>query len=399
MYPFNALPENLAAFCRLLRRSHGFNIGPEHLLDAARALEVVELSDEHAVRHALRPILTSTADELTIFDRVFTEFFFPGRAGSPQLEQVLPASSEAPGIADDSDAAERRGSRESSTDTTEDSKEGARPDIPSETSQDQSGDSMRVLRATYSPLAINAAVEPELTPVERAWQDAARSLVRRLHLGLSRRWRPARRGRRFDLRRTLRASLQTGGEPLAARWLRRPHRTPRFVVLVDGSRSMSLYTEAALDLAVALTGATARVEVFAFSTSLQRLTRDVRRACAGGRGRVPGLRTAWGGGTSIGVCLRGFVRRYGGRLLDSDTLVVIVSDGLDVGDIDILRGAMREIHRRSAGVVWLNPLAATPGYEPTARGMRTARPYITTLASVRHAADLAALARNVRLRF
>ena len=96
--------------------------------------------------------------------------------------------------------------------------------------------------------------------------------------------RPGTRGRRFDLRRTLRAGLQTGGEALSPRWLRRPRRTPRFVVLVDGSRSMSAYARTTLTIAVALASATRRIEVFTFSTGLERVTTPsvARRAGSAG---------------------------------------------------------------------------------------------------------------------
>jgi hypothetical protein len=255
-------------------------------------------------------------------------------------------------------------------------------------------------RASYSPLEAEAAgAAPQLTRAEPAWRAAAHVFVRRLHLGLSRRWRPAAaRGRRFDLRRTLRASLRTGGEALTARWLRHPKRAPRFVLLIDGSRSMDAYAATALQVAVAIASVTMRVEVFTFSTSLQRVTDDVRRAAAGETRRLERLQDAWGGGTRIGVCLREFLRRFGERSLGRDTVVIVASDGLDVGDPDLLRGAMRELHRRSAGLVWLNPLIETPGYEPTAAGMSAARPYVTTFASINDQAGLARLSRLVRLR-
>ncbi|HVC18757.1 MAG TPA: VWA domain-containing protein [Vicinamibacterales bacterium] len=80
------------------------------------------------------------------------------------------------------------------------------------------------------------------------------------------------------------------------------------------------------------------------------------------------------------------------------TVVIVISDGLDVGEPELLRGAMRELSRRSAAVVWLNPLLETPGYEPTARGMRAARPYVTTFGSVNDAEGLARLSRLVRVR-
>jgi uncharacterized protein with von Willebrand factor type A (vWA) domain len=252
--------------------------------------------------------------------------------------------------------------------------------------------------SSYSPLDANRFDAPELPRVERAWRDAARSFVRRLHLGLSRRWRPASRGRRFDFRRTLRAGLQTGGEALSPRWLRRPRRSPRIVLLVDGSRSMSAYARTALQMAVALASATMRVEVFTFSTGLQRVTDEVRRAAGGEVRRLDRLHHAWAGGTAIGPCLRDFLRRFGERLVGRDTVVMIVSDGLDVGIPDLLRDVMRELHRRSAGVVWLNPLLETEGYEPTAGGMRAARPYVTTFTSVNDASGFALLSRTIRIR-
>ena len=104
---------------------------------------------------------------------------------------------------------------------------------------------------------------------------------------------------------------------------------------------------------------------------------------------------AWGGGTSLGVCLNDFRRRFGGALLGGNTVVVICSDGLDTGAPELLRTAMHDLHRRSAGIIWLNPLIETPGYTPTACGMRVALPYVETFVS---ANDLAG-SRAWRVRF
>ena len=402
MYPYASLPENLTAFCAVLRKDHGFRIGPGELLDAARALEVVDLADERAVRNALRPILSGTLDDVTIFDRVFADFFFPGPAGVRQDQ--LPSTRREPGP--DADGREDRLEQErratpSNADSDEVDVAAALRDgpiAPLETTDSDLQEAALVARSSYSPLEVDGRDAPDLTRAGNAWRDAARSLVRRLNVGLSRRWRPARKGTRFDLRRTLRVSLQTGGEALTPRWLRRPRRTPRFVLLVDGSRSMSAHARTALQIAVAMASVTMRVEVFTFSTALQRVTGDVRRAAAGETRHLESAQYAWGGGTSIGVCLREFLRIFGERLLGRDTVVIIASDGLDVGEPDTLRGAMSELHRRSAGLVWLNPLLETPGYEPTARGMSAARPYVTTFASVTDVASFARLSRLVRVR-
>jgi hypothetical protein len=399
MYPFAGLPENLAAFCETLRHGHGFRIGPGELHDAARAFDVVDLADERAVRHALRPILSGTRNEVAVFDAAFTRFFFPGPVGVPQDQ--MPSTRREPGTdADGREAAAERARRAplSTADADEASGPGGGPMTPIEPSGDGLEEAAIFAPSSYSPLDADAFDAPELPRVERVWGDAARSLVRRLHLGLSRRWRPAGRGRRFDLRRTLRAALQTGGETLSPRWLRRPRGAPRFVLLVDGSRSMSAHARIALQMAVAMASATLRIEVFTFSTGLQRVTDDVRRAAAGEHRRLDVRHHAWAGGTSIGACLRDFLRRFGERMVGRDTVVMISSDGLDVGAPNLLRDAVRELQRRSAGVIWLNPLLETEGYEPTAGGMRAALPYVSTFTSVNDASGLARLSRLVRSR-
>ena len=159
---------------------------------------------------------------------------------------------------------------------------------------------------------------------------------------------------------------------------------------------MEAHAGPALQIAVALSSVTLSTETFAFSTALQRVTRDVHRAALGDRRRLR-LHQAWGGGTTIGSCLREFVQRFGEPLLGGNTIVIIASDGLDVGDQWALREAMARLSRHSAATIWLNPLLDTAGYEPTALGMRTARPFVTTLASVTDPAALLRLARLIRI--
>jgi uncharacterized protein with von Willebrand factor type A (vWA) domain len=380
-YPYASLPENLAAFCALLRRDYRFRVGPRELQDAARALAIADLADERHVRDVLRPVLAAKLEEAEVFDRAFDRFFHGALAALPS-----PPGPRAPAAADS--RASGPGPR------TEDRTRGAREEsatagaIEPETGpgagavrevSDAEGEAAGVLRASYSPLDAEGAV-PDLEPADREWRAAAAVLASRVRARLSRRWRPARHGPRFDFRRTLRSSLHTGGDTATPRWRARRRREPRFVVLVDGSRSMGALARPPLRLAVALTAVSPDTETFTFSTALRRVTRDVRRAAAGER-RSLHLHHAWGGGTTIGACVSEFVRRFGDRLLGRDTVLIVASDGLDVGDPDVLRGAMARIARRTAAIVWLNPLAATPGYEPTAGGMRLARPFIDVLAA------------------
>jgi uncharacterized protein len=393
-YPFADLPANLASFCDLLRRDHRFRVGPRELRDAARALVGAPLADERAVRDVLRPILSHTREDVLAFDEAFRQFFLPGLTapGPPPLPGLARAStSRTP------DATSSR-PRDGEHDDVREASDGGSLQ-PAELSQvdEANGDGdRRFVRASYSPLDAQGQ-PPELEGPDAAWRGAAHALVNRLRVRLSRRWLPAPRGRRFDLRRTLRGSLHTGGEAVVPRWRARLRRQPRLVVLIDGSRSMGVEASRALACAVALAAVTPKIEVFTFSTAVRRVTHDVRRAAAGEAHRLPPVGYAWGGGTSIGASLRELLTRWGASLLGDETVVVIASDGLEVGHPDILREAMARLHREAAAIIWLNPLLMTAGYEPTARGMRVARPFITTFAWAGDAAGLRRLSQIVRV--
>jgi hypothetical protein len=392
-YPYENLPDNLAAFCAILRREHRFLIGPRELADAAHALELTSLHDEPAVRNTLRPILSASVEDAAVFDVLFDRFFLgrePDRVsrGDQRLSRTSDAATRSPtggrrvidetGLADDpQEAAPLHRVLVEALETAE--REGG----------------AGLLRATYSPLDGEGAM-PDLVRPDESWRDAAAALVRRIRAGSSRRWRPAPRGQRFDLRRTLRSSLPAGGEMLVPHWRVRRRQRPRFVLLIDGSRSMTAHVAPALQMAVALSSVAPGTEVFVFSTALRRVTPDVRRAAAGERRRLH-LHRAWGGGTTIGACLSEFLRTGGERLPGRDTVVMIWSDGLDVGNPELMRDTMAQIARQAAAIVWLNPLLDSPGYEPTALGMSLARPLVTTLASVSDPVDLRRLARVIRL--
>lgn len=397
-YPFASLPENLVAFCALLRSDYHFRIGPGEMQDAARALEIAELGSERAVRNVLRPVLAGRLEEAQIFDRAFDRFFHGRHDLRPQLpartlptgDDSQPRSADIPTRAEAS-GIERRSRMPGVVDVVSAAASGAVHGI----SDSESSQPATVIRASYSPLE-SAGDVPDLEPADREWRVAAAVLAGRVRARLSRRWRPARRGQRFDFRRTLRSSLHTGGDVVTPRWRARKKREPRFVVLVDGSRSMGAHARPPLQMAVALTTVSPDTETYTFSTELRRVTRDARRAAAGER-RPLHLGYAWGGGTTIGACLDQFLRRSGERAVGRQTVVIIASDGLDVGDTDLLRTSMATLARRAAAVIWLNPLAATAGYEPSARGMHLARPFVAVLAAANDPAGLLRIAHALRI--
>ncbi|MDQ3517192.1 MAG: VWA domain-containing protein, partial [Gemmatimonadota bacterium] len=213
-----------------------------------------------------------------------------------------------------------------------------------------------------------------------------------------RRWQSSRaRGARLDVRRTVRRSLATGGDAVALAFRKRTPRRTRLAALCDVSGSMDIYGQFLLQFLYALQNSFARVETFVFSTHLCRISdeleagsyRDaVARLARGARG--------WSGGTRIGASLAEFSAEWLGTV-DRRTIVIIMSDGWDTGEPEILSNAMREIRARAGRVIWLNPLLGNPSYQPLTRGMQAALPHVDVFASVHNLASLEKLGRLLSL--
>jgi uncharacterized protein with von Willebrand factor type A (vWA) domain len=168
---------------------------------------------------------------------------------------------------------------------------------------------------------------------------------------------------------------------------------PRIVLLYDTSGSMDPYTRFHLAFAFALRRAIRGVEIFAFNTSLTRVTAAVSRSgTPRSLDRLAADVGDWSGGTRIGVCMAAFLALHGDRL-GRDTTVIIVSDGLDLGETALLAESMRELKRRARTIIWLNPLAGDARYEPTAAGMRAALPHVDHLVPAHNLESLERLTR------
>lgn len=215
-------------------------------------------------------------------------------------------------------------------------------------------------------------------------------LARRLATRRGRRLVPTRGRGRVDLRRSFRRSLATGGDVFHPARRHRPIDRPDLAVVCDTSGSMDPHARFLLAFLLALRRVVDRCEVYAFNTALTRLTPwvgpgDVARALDAVAERVPD----WSGGTRIGECLADLASS---DAIGPSTVVVILSDGLDRGEPGTLERAMRAIRRRAREVVWLNPLLSDPDYEPTARGMAAALPFVDAFGP---AHDLASLERLI----
>jgi len=230
--------------------------------------------------------------------------------------------------------------------------------------------------------------ERELVQLERLLARFARRVATRR----SRRLVPTGGRGRADVRSSYRRALRTSGELVSLARRARTIERSRLVFLLDTSGSMDACSRFLLAFLVSLRRAVPGTEAFAFNTELVRLTPWLLRGMA--RLRLERLAAGvpdWSGGTRIGQCLHDFVRQHLG-CVDSRTVVVILSDGLDQGEVGLLSDSLQVIARRARRLVWLNPLLGDPRYEPTAAGMQAAMPYIDDFAA---ANDLASLERIV----
>jgi uncharacterized protein len=255
----------------------------------------------------------------------------------------------------------------------------AAPDEDSLESDSEAEEQIEIVRMIASGAEVLKAKSFEqLTEDERRRADR---LIRELAVSLpvrrSRRLQKSPKGAHFDLRRTLRSSLRTQGEPLRRSWLARRSVARPLVLVLDVSGSMAPYARALMQFGYAAMSSGERVEVFCFGTRLTRVTRSLRttnpdRALA----EVARVVRDWEGGTRIGESLKTLTDLYSQAAALKGAVVVLCSDGLERGDPLLLSAQMARIHRIAHELVWVNPLKGTTDYEPLARGMAAALPHV-----------------------
>ncbi len=367
----------LVRFARALR-SEGVLVTPEQVTALARALDSLPSLDRETFRLAARATLVCRREDIEPFERVFDLFF--GLAGDARplvLERTArPFRPSRPLVAQAPLVPRRRGD------------DHGQEELPL---SDRS--------FSYSPLdVLRHRRFEECSPAEMA---VLQRLVRGLRWALpprrTRRLRSSGRMRRPDLRRTLRRNLRHGGEPLSLAWREPSLRPRRLVVLADISGSMERYTRMLLLFLHALVQASGQpLEVFLFGSRLTRVTpmlaqRDPDLALDALGRTVPD----WSGGTRIGHCLHVFNRHWGKRVLGRGAVVVIISDGWDQGEPELLAAEMERLQKRCHRLLWLNPLLGLPGYQPLTRGMQAALPYVDDFLPADSLASLEALARRL----
>lgn len=354
----------LIGFGRELRR-RGLPVGTGRIVTFCRAAAALGALDRTDLYWAARSSLISRPEEVEAFDAAFEEWFRRG----VRVELDLPV----PGT----EAAARAEAEEPDGLVVEEERAVAK-EWHALGDEDEAEGEAAVRLVASAVEVLREKSFGELTDEERL--RVAR-LIRRLAVLVpvrrTRRLRPAPAGPRFDVKRTLRRSLRTHGEPFHRSWRDRGSRTRPLVLVLDISGSMAPYSRALLQFAFAAMAAGRKVEVFCFGTRLTRVTRTLRTKDPDRAMHEVGRQVAdWEGGTRIGESLKALLEGWSQRAALRGSVTVICSDGLERGEPDLLREQMVKLRRLVHRVVWVNPLKGSPRYEPLARGMAAALPSI-----------------------
>jgi hypothetical protein len=347
-------------------RAHGLAVGTGRIVSFTRAVAALGPVTRDDLYWAGRATLVSRPEDVAVFDEAFDAYFRSGFRIELDLPATIPEDAAAQ-MAVDADALgvdARDGGRAA---RWRGAGEGEAPE----------GDaSIRIVASAVEVLREKSFADLSLEERARV-ERLVRELAVRVPTRKTRRLRPSPTGGRFDLRRTLRRSIRTHGEPFHRAWRERGTKSRPLVLILDVSGSMAPYARALMQFAYAAMAAGRTVEVFCFGTRLTRVTRTLRtkdpdRALH----EVGRLVADWEGGTRIGASVKELLDGWSQRAALRGAVVVLCSDGLERGDPAMLQTQMRRLRRLVHRVVWVNPLKGSPRYEPLARGMAAALPSI-----------------------
>lgn len=371
---------NLLLFGRVLRKL-GLDVNPGRMMDLVSALDHIEIGNKSDFYHAARTLLVHEREDLALFDEAFQLFW---RKPAEYVDFQWQALT--------------RRRKPTGPIVTHPPLKEAEP--PTNNSTSTSSQELSVIEVTRTYSDRELLRHKNFAEMNAEESEAIKQMMFHLLWKVSerrtRRHRPGK-GHRIDLRRTLRRSLRSEGEIFS--WsFREPKSKPRpLVVIADISGSMERYTRLLLHFIYGMKAALSQpVEAFVFSTRLTRITRPLQiRDLDLALKNVGQLVNDWAGGTRIGESLKTFNFEWGRRVLGRGAVVLIISDGWDRGDVDILKREMARLKRNCYQLIWLNPLLGAPDYEPLTRGIQAALPNIDHFLPVHNLASLEDLAARL----
>ena len=383
-----ALLQNLMLFGEVLRRM-GLNFGSANMLDLVRATEDVPVGHKQDFRHAARCLLVHRKADLPLFDEAFQVFW-----RRPSAEQTT---------RDLRSMGEQRRYRPPQVRPAPGDEQAQNP----ESSDDEAAQPMVDLTRTFS--AREVLRTKDFAHFTSAEMEQARQMMGELAWDLGRR-RSRRRipgpGSQIDLRRTFRRNLKHGGELLELAYRQLKTKPRPLVLICDVSGSMERYTRMLLHFIHSVSrhtvsgrsvaGELGQVEAFLFATRLTRITRQLNhRSIDEAVTQVSRAVPDWAGGTRIGEALHSFNFQWSRRIPVSKGVVLIISDGWDRGDPELLAKEMARLQRSCRRLIWLNPLLGSPTFEPLTQGLQAALPYVDNFLPVHNFDSLQALAHHL----
>ena len=378
--PDGHILHSLTLFGEMLRRV-GLEVGSGNMLDLVRATDHVSIGKRGEFFQAARSILVHRKQDLPIFDEAFQVFW---RKPSDRTTTM-----------DLRSLGEQRRFRKPQVGTGRDEESDGAGEIEGDPDDDsvQNVDLSRTYSAVevlrqkdFSEFTSREMAEARLMMANLTW-DLGRRRTRRLAPGQS---------GQLDLRRTMRRNLRYGGEFLELSFRSRKDRPRSLVLICDVSGSMERYTRMLLQFIHTIAGGFQHLEAFLFATRLTRITRNLKyRSIDQSIDEVSKAVPDWAGGTRIGDAVKTFNYQWLRRVLRGQAVVLIISDGWDRGDPELLALETSRLQRSCHRLIWLNPLLGSPSYQPLTQGMKAALPYVDDFLPVHNLNSLDSLARHL----
>ena len=366
-----SLSRNIVEFCRFLRHK-GFSLSVDEEALALNALELVDIGDRTIFALVLKSVCCRSRTQQREFDPLFNEYW-------NKLNKAIDAK-----IKNTRQLSLKPAAKEPSLKSLKTWLNGNRNDDTEEETAFYS------IHENLSQKDFSAVPADELDELMRT----IKAISKQLAAQVTRRYKKSRSISQPDLRSTLRKNMRHGGELLHIAFKKPKRNRTKLVMICDMSKSMELYSAFLLQFIFAFQQVYRRIETFAFSTSLQCISNALKEQNFKEALDLLGKQNkGWGGGTRIGESLHQFVTEYGRKVLDKRTIVIILSDGWDTGNIDLLEQSMADIQHRAKKIIWLNPMAGYSNFRPATAAMQAAMPYINVLAPVHNVASLRKLGK------
>ena len=378
----DAILGRISAFATLLR-NHGFIIGLRENTDAARLAGELAIERPATQRAAFKALFCSRVSDWRQFDELFNSYWFgqgmkkvmkaggsPATSTRPTLLPPTEKGSNQNGASELSDQVSNPSGVETDEGSTAKSQGASRTEITSSTD----------FRKIADPRELEKA------------HAAAERFARAMRARLTRRERARSRGRRIDLRATIRRNIGVGGTPIDLRFRQRKPKPLRLVVLLDASGSMQMYTAVFIRFIHGILDNFREAEAFVFHTRLAHISSAMKEKNATrALERMSLMTQGVGGGTRIGECLAAFNKWHAKRVLNSHSCIMILSDGYDTGAPEVLASELKRLRQRCRRIAWLNPMMGWDGYRPDAKAMQAALPYLDLFAPAHNLESLEAL--------